>query len=136
MWEKIKAIPPFIASIIAIVSAVIAAMVWTVGYFATQHQLIYVKCISDKNEELLSQQVLSIGHYNVYIKDSVKYALLNDKKEDKESKGERLSAEDLGELKKLEVNINIAWESLQAAMKIADEMDRFLQSGKCGGWEA
>ncbi len=108
MWERIKSIPPFLASIIAIISAIIAAIIWIVGYFATQQQLSFVKCISDKNEELLSQQVLSIGNYNAYIRDSVKLARLNDKKEDKESKGEKFSAEELKELKELEVNIELS----------------------------
>lgn len=39
MWKKIKEIPPFITSIIAIIAAVIGVTTWVFGYFATRSEL-------------------------------------------------------------------------------------------------
>jgi len=131
MWQKIKEIPPFVAAIVGIASAAFAAVVWVSGYFATQSQVSYIKCISDKNEELLSHQVLSIGYYNNYIKFSVKLAMLKEKEKYKESIDENMNAEDIKELKELETKAALTWEALQSSDSTANAIDRYLQAGKC-----
>ena len=57
MWKKIKEIPPFITSIIAILAAVIAVTTWVFGYFATRSELEKVRCWSEINIKINSKQI-------------------------------------------------------------------------------
>ena len=68
LWKKIKDIPPFIASIIAVLAACAGIITWIVGYFATQAQLNDARCISEININMLSKQMYSLINYDDYIK--------------------------------------------------------------------
>lgn len=130
MWEKIKAVPPFIASIVAIVAAVLAAVTWVGGYFATKSSLEHVRCISDKNEELLAQQILASGYYSGYIQKNVKIMNLESVARD-QANARLIPATQNRELAELKAAAAIDWEKLDAANKRADDIAAFLRAGRC-----
>ena len=123
-WDKIKGVPPLVASVLAIVSAIIATLVWVTGYFATNMQLDYVKCISDNNENLLSLQIASGNSYANFIAANVKL----DKLKKEEAAGAKVDPENIQELK---ADSQLYWESLQKTNSDAVEVVNMLKSGKC-----
>jgi hypothetical protein len=57
LWQRIKEFPPFIASIIGIVAAIVGVVTWVTGYFATREQVTEVACWSQINNQIDSRQI-------------------------------------------------------------------------------
>jgi len=57
MWNRIREIPPFIGALISIIAAVIAAVSWMSGYFATRNQLERLRCITEIQNRIHSKQI-------------------------------------------------------------------------------
>jgi len=57
MWQKIKEIPPFISSIVAIIAALVGLIIWVFGYFATRTELEKAKCWADINIKINAKQI-------------------------------------------------------------------------------
>lgn len=113
LWTQVNAIPPLVASVIAIVSALIAAASWVTGYFATQSQLRYVHCLSKANVELISHQIESANLYSRYVNIKVKFS------------GGKETAE-------LKAESDRIWEKLKRVDEKADELAKSLKGGLCG----
>ena len=65
-WERIKDIPGFVAAIIALVSVLISAAVFVIGYFATRDQLRTVDCVYRSWTDALSGQIEQLTLLNLY----------------------------------------------------------------------
>lgn len=125
VWQSIKELPPFVASVIAIIAAIGTAAAWIVGYFATKSELDHVSCISNHNEQLLSSQVKAANSYTNYIKAKAKLAEL----EQRQSVGGNVDKE---EFIALDTDAKRYWNSLEKATAVGDDIASFLQSGGCG----
>jgi len=65
-WDRIREIPSFVAAIIALVSVLITAATFIVGYFATRAQLRTVDCVYENFTNSLSAQIEQIVHLGLY----------------------------------------------------------------------
>lgn len=125
VWGRIKNVPPIVASIIAVLAAIVTVVTWVTGYFATQKQLEYVQCISDANEELLSIQVTTANLYSNYINKILKLKRLTEQDEE-------LSVSEQQETQKLEADTEREWSKIINLDKKADKLASSLMSGQCG----
>lgn len=57
MWQRIKEFPPVIASVVAVLAAVIGVVTWISGYFATRQYVDHVHCLTLTNNTLNSRQI-------------------------------------------------------------------------------
>ena len=125
VWGRIKNVPPIVASVIAMLAAIVTVVTWVTGYFATQKQLEYVQCISDANEELLSIQVTTANLYSNYINKIMKLKRLTEQDEE-------LSVSEQKETQKLEADTEREWSKIINLDKKADKLASSLMSGQCG----
>jgi hypothetical protein len=127
LWNRIKEIPSFVSAIIAVVSAILALVAWIIGYFATQEQVRFVQCISDKTEEQVKSQILALGHYSKILNADAAVALLEEKERKSGlSEGDRISL-----LSFKQDRDKIAKEQ-EEALATAREIDQFLAKRGCG----
>lgn len=124
--EKIQAIPAFIASIIAILAAIISIFTWISGYFATQAQLKKARCITGLNAEIMSNQIDQIILGNEFFKKTLDVIKLeNSKKKDPNS----FNNDDEAELRELQSDVESIYKRKENAKDNVDRLSKVLKSG-------
>ena len=123
-WETWKDIPGFVLAILGIIVIVMGAAIGVVAHFATKSELAHIKCISEKNIDLLGSQIKSGNAYTNYVKAKAKKSDLEQKK----AMGVDIDQKDIIEQ---ELESKASWESIQDARKTGNEIVEFLKTGGC-----
>jgi hypothetical protein len=132
-FETIRNVPPFIASIIGIISALIAAGAWITTYFAAKWELELVRrsldvsrCYSNLNADSLAAQVEQMVYIQQYKDVNARIAEL---KEIIDSGA--ASKEVQSEHSRLNKEADSIWDTIQDRKKRGEDLARDLRSQKC-----
>ena len=124
IWTRVQNIPPFIASLIAIIAAILAVITWIMGYFATQQQLKEVKCTAYINNTMISRQLDQKIYYDEYVKMKVQIAEL-----EKKQKSSLLAADEQSRLQEFNTKTSTTLDSMKEARKKAKRLLDIIHSG-------
>lgn len=122
LWGRFKDIPPFIASIIAIVSACVALGTWFVGYFATKQEVQKIRCIASINNCMISRQLEQKVLYDDYVKIKCEIEQINNKPVRSDADNQKVVS--------LRAAAESRWEEFLAAKKKAKRLIDILNSNQ------
>lgn len=141
-WNKFKDIPPFVASIIAVVAALFGVAIWISAYFATQAQLknaevildnkiieankniVRTRCIAELNINMLSEQIRQKYVFDEFLKCKNGIGELEKKKKNNES----FSYVDQQKLTELKASSGKMWIQITNSIEEMERLDAVLKS--------